>query len=397
MANQEHVALVRQVDDWNRWRERNPDLIPDLSRADLAGANFTRANLIKTDLMRADLSRVNLTGADLTNADLIRADLSGAKLIKADLSGARLATANLFRADLADAKLIKANLSGAELRAANLTKADLSGAELTAANLSAANLTAANLSGANLSVANLFIADFSAADLSGTSLHGTIFANTMLSGAKGLETCVFNGPCPLDHRTIQQSGRLPLSFLRGCGLPDSLIDYLPSLLNEALQFFSCFISYSHADKPFAKLLFDTLQGRGIRCWLDEKEMLPGDDIYDQVDRGIRIWDKVLLCCSKQSLSSWWIDNEIDTAFEKERRLMKERGHKVLALIPLDLDGHLFSGEWQSGKSRQVLSRIVANFRGWDSSHLQFETEVERIVLTLRADGGARPPAPKPKL
>jgi hypothetical protein len=29
------------------------------------------------------------------------------------------------------------------------------------------------------------------------------------------------------------------------------------------------------DKLFARRLHDTLQGRGIRCWLDEKQMLPG--------------------------------------------------------------------------------------------------------------------------
>ena len=41
-----------------------------------------------------------------------------------------------------------------------------------------------------------------------------------------------------------------------------------------------------------------LQSGGIRCWLDERQLLPGDDIYDMVDRGIRLWDKVLLCCSE---------------------------------------------------------------------------------------------------
>jgi hypothetical protein len=30
---------------------------------------------------------------------------------------------------------------------------------------------------------------------------------------------------------------LPLAFLRDCGLPDKLIDYLPSLLEEAIRYY----------------------------------------------------------------------------------------------------------------------------------------------------------------
>src|ERR1039457_224253 len=53
------------------------------------------------------------------------------------------------------------------------------------------------------------------------------------------------------------------------------------LLNQAIEFYSCFISYSHAEKPFAYRLHDTLQSRGIRCWLDEHQVLPGDAITTQ--------------------------------------------------------------------------------------------------------------------
>jgi hypothetical protein len=58
--------------------------------------------------------------------------------------------------------------------------------------------------------------------------------------------------------SLQQSGMLPEGFLWGCGLPQDFIRYLHSFLNQPIQFYSCFISYSHEDKAFARLLHDQL-------------------------------------------------------------------------------------------------------------------------------------------
>jgi hypothetical protein len=66
MANEEHLAILRQdVEAWNRWREENPDVRPDLWKADLAGANLGGASLGGASLAGANLRGASLRGASL--------------------------------------------------------------------------------------------------------------------------------------------------------------------------------------------------------------------------------------------------------------------------------------------------------------------------------------------
>jgi hypothetical protein len=57
MANPEHLAtLKRGVEEWNAWREKNREIQPNLSTANLVETDFSRAQFSGTILSNLDLS-----------------------------------------------------------------------------------------------------------------------------------------------------------------------------------------------------------------------------------------------------------------------------------------------------------------------------------------------------
>jgi hypothetical protein len=358
MADEEQLAVLWQGSDtWNAWRERNPEIAVDLSEANLEEANLEEANLTQANLWGTRLYDADLPEANLTQACLDRADLSLVGLARANLTGA-----SLWRAHLFDTFLLEANLVGARLDEADLFEA---------------RLVKANLVGASLFRAHLVDTDLTGADLTSATLYETVFANIDLSGTKGLDTCVHRGPSTIDHRTLQRSGQLPLSFLRGCGLPDNLIDYLPSLLNQPIQFYSCFISYSSNDDEFARRLHADLQDRGIRCWFAPEDMKIGDRIRSRIDEVIRLHEKLLLVLSVNSIGSDWVEKEVEAAFEKERET------KSTVLFPVRLDDAVMESRtgWAADIRR---SRYIGDFRLW-KDHDGYRNAFERLLRDLKVE------------
>lgn len=130
MADQQQLAILRQgAAVWNKWREQNPDLIPDLSNSEIRGVDLRGCNLSDTKLSRANLTSARLSGANLSGADLSTADLSGADLVSADLTGVHANAANLAGADLSFAEFLNGDVSRGDF-----TRADLDGVKTEIAN-----------------------------------------------------------------------------------------------------------------------------------------------------------------------------------------------------------------------------------------------------------------------
>jgi len=361
MTKPKHIdILTKGMDIWNEWREKHSHEEVDLSDMDLRETNLAGGYFWKTNFYRTNLNGVNLYKADLVKANLTESFLRGADLRETDLS-----YANCLRTDFFEATLSKSNLHYSDLRSASLVNSTL-----TEVNFSFANLTGADLQGADVKKA-LFAY--------------TIFGDTNLRKVKNLSICEHRFPSIIDPLTLIKSAPLSKSFLQGCGLSEKFVQQIPSLFGRpsARNFFSCFISYSHADKKFAQFLYKSLKKEGVPCWLDE-ELLPGVDIRDKIDEVINLSDKVLLCCSRNSLgnNSRWVDREMNRALAKEDRLSGIQHKNVQVLIPLALDRYIFSDEWNNGKRQDILDRYIADFSGWKKKK-PITSEYKKLIKALR--------------
>ncbi len=429
----EHLEILLQgTKFWNEWRDANPEVLPDLKNVDLSGENLNNANLANAELSGSYLIRTQLNSATLENASLINAtlssaDLSAAVLRNALLAGAILCDANLSYSDLREVSLRDASLSGANLRNAwlseaylnnailnnvSLNNADLEGAYLNEVSLSGANLSGAilrkanlqgsylngstfrgaDLSEADLRNSELLESDFTKANLSGANLSnayvgGTIFVDNDLSKVTGLETVYHREPSSISVDTLYNSGgEIPKVFLLGCGLTDSFITFLPSLMEaeQVIQFHSCFISYSHKDEEFAKHLYKQMRDRYLRVYFAPENMKGGEKLYEQIDHAILTHDRLLIVLSENSMQSEWVITEI----RKARKVEIKEGRRKL--FPIRLVNFDMIQAWEcfdadSGKdlAAEIREFFIPDFSDWNNS-ISFKSEFDKLLRDLRA-------------
>ncbi|MBI5368951.1 MAG: toll/interleukin-1 receptor domain-containing protein [Planctomycetes bacterium] len=378
MSVRELIKLAENEVEWNRYRQENPSIRPDLRKANLA--NLT---------LRGDFSHVRFDGVRVSKMTGFPPQLQGASFVGADLKSASLnGTASTRRSfDRSGTVFRDAHMTGCNLRHATFVGADFSGADLRGA-----FLEGADVSGATFSGANLLNASFEGADLRRTVFTGAHFEKTVFEGAvvgwtlfdavdlgqaQGLDTLEHRTPSGVTLATIYRSkGRVPDSFLLQSqrGAPEGFLYKLRDALRSVpFDYHSCFISYARTDKAFATHLVKQLIDSGVECWYDELVLRSGQDLAARIQDAIVRYDRYVIVLSANSLERPWIKFELKEALN--RRPWRFR------ILPVRLDDAIL----RTGQGYPIqlgIQRHVADFAAWKRPE-KFKVQFDLLLEALR--------------
>jgi hypothetical protein len=103
----------------------------------------------------------------------------------------------------------------------------------------------------------------------------------------------------------------------------------------------------------------------------------GIDLYQlRIEESIRLYDKVMVILSVNSIRSSWVEEEVEAALEKERKQNK------LVLFPIRLDDVVMETNeaWAASLRR---ARHIGDFRAW-KDHDPYQKSFERLLRDLKA-------------
>ncbi len=103
--------------------------------------------------------------------------------------------------------------------------------------------------------------------------------------------------------------------------------------------YDVFLSHSSKDKETVRAVAERLRADGLRVWLDEWELKPGDSIPSKIEDGLKRSRVLVLCMSANAFGSEWAQLESYT-FRFRDPLNKDRRFIPLRLDDAPIDGSL---------------------------------------------------------
>ncbi len=321
----------------------------------------------KAILNEADFQQSSLQGIWFTACEAEGADFSGARLHCVQLEHADLKRSSFHGSEISNAEFggVFVHRDFASGGGANLTSVDFHGAKLTSCSFHAAKLNDCDFTNAEFGVLT--------------------FSNTDLSTVRGLDSVTHHRPSNIGIETLFRSHpNLTDDFLRGCGVPEDLIGYLPSLARSPFDFYSCFISYSHHDEEYAHRLHSQMQVEKLRVLYAPADMRGGKKSYPQIDEAIRLHDKLLLVLTANSMASEWVATEIRRARQAE---VRDGRQKLFPIRVCDMQAiknwECFDADTGKDLAVEIREYHIPDFSDW-KNYDSFETAFASLIRDLRS-------------
>lgn len=127
---------------------------------------------------------------------------------------------------------------------------------------------------------------------------------------------------------------------------------------------SLFLCHSTEDKSFARRIGNDLRSFNLNVWIDEAEIKVGDSLIEKISAGIESVQYMLAIISANSVSSNWVQKELNIALTKE---IKGRKIKILPCLLDDCEIPTF-----------LIDRKYADFRN-SNNYSEARNEIIRAL------------------
>lgn len=154
---------------------------------------------------------------------------------------------------------------------------------------------------------------------------------------------------------------------------------LVEIISEGELFNSLFVSFGGTDIHAATTINSYLKTKGVTTWFFPEDALPGQKLHRMMHDGVNKHDRVLLICSKESLTRHGVLNEIERVLEREA---KEGGSEIL--IPITLDNFVYE-DWAPARldvAAQVRSRVITKVDISDPPTDEMFSQLNKLVKAL---------------
>lgn len=115
---------------------------------------------------------------------------------------------------------------------------------------------------------------------------------------------------------------------------NSHLDKFNETINEKIKGVKIFISYAKEDFEKAKKIYEILRDKKFRPWIDEVDLLPGQNWEFEIKKAIKECDYFIACISNKSVFK---NGFYQTELKKALEILDSKPDETIYLIPLRLE------------------------------------------------------------